>query len=143
MNENSGTPAENTSTIRVLIIANHPGVRADMRVILQLADEIDVVGEAASQDEAVRQCQVLHPDVALVDLEMNGPGGDGYATITKIHTLRLAQGVAALTSHDYPAARDKAIHCGANAIIIKGADFNNMLETIQTCTRERKCQTQP
>ena len=135
MNENSGTPAEDTSAIRVLIIANHPGVRTDMRVILQLADEIDVVGEAASPDEAVRQCQALQPDVALVDLEMTGPGGDGYAVIARIHALALAKGVAALTSHDYPAARNKAIHCGANAVIIKGADFNTMLETIQTCTR--------
>lgn len=133
MNQNGGTPKESTSSIRVLIIANHPGVRADMRVILQLADELDVVGEAASPDEAVRQCQALRPDVALVDLEMTCPGGDGYAVITSLHPL--VKSVAALTSHDYPAARDKALHCGANAVIIKGADFTTMLETIQTCTR--------
>ena len=119
------------TSIRILIVANHPTVRADMRTILQLADDIHVVGEAASLSEAIRKSQELQPDVALVDLEMTGREGDGYAIIDQIHALHLVKGVAALTAHDYPAAREKATHCGASAIIIKGADFTTMLETIQ------------
>ena len=117
--------------IRVLIIAGHPAVRAEMRTIFQLADGIEVAGEADSLSEAIRQGLALRPDVALVDLEMSGPQGSGYDVVAQLKTQRLARSIVVLTAHDYPAARENAARCGADAIIIKGADFNTMLDVIR------------
>jgi DNA-binding NarL/FixJ family response regulator len=118
-------------TTRILIVAGHPAVRADMRTIFQLADGIEVVGEAACLSEAIRQAQTLHPDVALVDLEMSAQDGNGYDILIQLKAQHLAKTVVVLTAHDYPAARQAAARCGADAIIIKGADFNSMLDTIR------------
>ncbi|HVN54788.1 MAG TPA: response regulator transcription factor [Anaerolineaceae bacterium] len=116
---------------RVLIIASHPAVREEIRTIFQLADGIEVSGEAACLNEAVTMARELQPDVALVDLEMAGQDEDGYTILARLKTQCLAKAVIALTAHEYPAARDRALRQGADAVIIKGADFNSMLEVIQ------------
>ncbi|MBE0698747.1 MAG: response regulator transcription factor [Anaerolineaceae bacterium] len=120
-----------TARIRLLIIANHPTVLADMLTIFQLADDFEVIGEATSLGEAIHLSQALHPDVALVDMEMTGKESRGGTVISQMKAKHLAKAVAALTSHDYPAARKDVFHCGADAIIIKGADFNSVLEELR------------
>jgi len=118
----------NEST-RILIVTDHAAVRADLRMIFQLVDGVEVVGEAVNRSDAIHQAMALHPDVVLVDLEM--PSQDGYATVAEIKALRLDQAVAVLTAHDYPSVLESAAQFGADAIIVKGADLNSMLEIIR------------
>ena len=61
--------------IRVLLADDQELVRSGFRLILELADGIDVVGEAADGQQAVRQAKELRPDVVLMDVRM--PGLDG------------------------------------------------------------------
>jgi DNA-binding NarL/FixJ family response regulator len=117
------------SSIRVLIVTGHASVRAELRTIFQLADGIALVGEAAYLSDAIRQAQVMQPDLAVVDLEM--PGRQGFEILSQLKGLHLAKALAALTAHDYPTARQNAVRCGADAIIIKGADLAVMLEIIR------------
>ena len=64
-------------TIRVLVIDDHPLVRAGVRSELEKSDVIEVVGDAADVDSAVEACHSLQPDVALLDVHLPGGGGGG------------------------------------------------------------------
>ena len=61
--------------IRVLIADDHAIVREGVKALLNLADDIEVVGEAADGREAIAQAQALEPDVAVMDIAMPGLGG--------------------------------------------------------------------
>jgi hypothetical protein len=69
-------------TIRVLLADDQALVRAGFRGLLRRAKDIEVVGEAAGGDEAVRQARALRPDVVLMDIRM--PGMDGLAATRQI-----------------------------------------------------------
>jgi two-component system, NarL family, nitrate/nitrite response regulator NarL len=118
-----------TSLTRVLIVTEHASVRAELRTIFQLTDGIAVVGEAANLSDAISQAQAIRPDLALVDLEMRGR--QGFEILSQLKSQHLAKALAALTAHDYPAACESAVRCGADAIIIKGAHLAVMLEIIR------------
>ncbi len=113
---------------RVLIVDDMAQVRQDLRTILPLAGEIEVVGEAANGLEAVSQAETLQPDVVLIDLEM--PVLDGYEAARRIKTHRPACRVIALTVHGYEAARQKAIQAGVDGFIVKGAPVENLVQAI-------------
>jgi len=61
--------------IRVLIADDHAILREGVRALLQLTDDIEVVGEAADGRQAIEQCRKLDPDVVLMDIAMPGLGG--------------------------------------------------------------------
>ncbi|MGE0453683.1 MAG: response regulator [Vicinamibacteria bacterium] len=63
------------SRIRVLIVDDHAILRDGIRALLDLAEDIEVVGEAADGAEALEACRKLEPDVALMDIAMPGLGG--------------------------------------------------------------------
>lgn len=72
-------------TIRVLLADDQALVRAGFRSLLCRAKDIEVVGEAGSGDEAVRQVKALRPDVVLMDIRM--PGLDGLAATRQVSGL--------------------------------------------------------
>jgi len=61
--------------IRVLIADDHAILREGIRALLNLSEDMEVVGEAADGQEAVEQCRRLNPDVVLMDIAMPGLGG--------------------------------------------------------------------
>jgi len=63
--------------MRVVIVDDHPKVRQGLRVALGAAQDIGVVSEAADGEEALRACEALHPEVALMDLRLPSLGGVG------------------------------------------------------------------
>ncbi len=71
-----------TQRIRLLIADDHAVVRVGLASVLALEPDIEIVGEAASGEEAVRQYRTLKPDVALLDVRM--PGRDGIAALREI-----------------------------------------------------------
>ena len=78
--------------IRLLIVDDHSVVREGLRAFLRLQEGIEVVGEAAGADEAVRVAGTSSPDVVLLDLVM--PEGDGIGAIRRL--LEIAPGVRVL-----------------------------------------------
>ena len=64
-----------TNPIRVLIVDDHPAVRVGVRGLLDLVEGIEVVGEAATSDEAVELTHTLEPTVVIMDLRLPGIGG--------------------------------------------------------------------
>jgi len=113
--------------IRILIADDHAHVRDDLRMVLQLTDGIEVVGEAADGQAAIDQTRTLRPDIVLMDLEM--PGMNGLEAIREIKRQKLTK-IIVLSVHGYPAAQEAARLAGCDAFLVKGIDFSTILRTI-------------
>ena len=69
-------------TIRVLLVDDHAVVRSGLSFFLSTTDDIEVVGEAADGEQALRLCAQLHPDVVVMDMIM--PQMDGFTATQQI-----------------------------------------------------------
>jgi DNA-binding NarL/FixJ family response regulator len=116
------------STTRVLIVDDVEQVRWDLRTVLTLSGDLEIVGEAANGLEAIRLAESLRPDVILMDLEM--PLLNGYEAARLIRTLCPSCRIVALTVHGYDEAQLKAYRSGVDAFIIKGEPVESILQTI-------------
>lgn len=117
------------TTRRLLIVDDIPQVREDLRTLLSLAEDVEVVGEASNGLEALRLVEALHPEMILMDLEM--PVMDGYEATQKIKAGWPACKVIALTVHGYEAARKKATRAGVDAFVVKGAPVETIIRLIE------------
>ena len=115
-------------SIRVLIVDDMAQVRQDLRTVLTLAGDIEIVGEAGDGLEAVGQAQALRPEVVVMDLEM--PVMDGYEATRRIKALCPACRVVALTIHAGEAERQKALQAGMADVVVKGAPLEVLLRAI-------------
>ena len=84
------------SPIRVLLVDDHAVVRSGLSAFLLVYDDLELVGEAGSGEEALRLCPQLKPDVVLMDLVM--PGMDGAQATRAIRARCPEIQVVALTS---------------------------------------------
>lgn len=122
------------AAIRVLIVDDVAQVRQDLRTILNLAGDIEVVGEARDGREAIRQVETLQPEVIIMDLEM--PVLDGYEATRQIKHHFPACRLIALTVHACEADRQRAIQAGVDGFVVKG-------EPVETLMRALPAQTPP
>ncbi len=116
-----------------MVVDDIAQVRQDLGTLLPLAGSnagfsIEVVGEAANGEEAIRLAAALRPEVILMDLAM--PVLDGYEATREIKKRDPLCRVIALTVHDYEAARQKAIRCGVDGFVIKGAPVETLVQAI-------------
>ena len=118
----------NGSGWRILLVDDSAQVRQELRTLLPLAGDIEIVGEAADGREAIRLAQALQPDVVLMDLEM--PVLDGYEATRQIKASSPACRVIALTVHGYEAARQKAVQAGVDVFLLKGVSVETLVQAI-------------
>ena len=114
---------------RLLLVDDVPQVRQELRTLLSLVGDIEIVGEAADGLSALQQCEILHPEAVLMDLEM--PEMDGYEATQRIKALQPAPRVVVLTVHGYASARQKAMQAGADAFVVKGAPLESLILAIK------------
>jgi DNA-binding NarL/FixJ family response regulator len=114
--------------IRVLIVDDMPQVRQELRILLQLTKGLDVVGEAGNGKEAIRQAELLNPDVVIMDLEM--PILDGMQATRLIKERQLAKRVVILSVHSKPEDVSRAKLAGADAFIEKGSSYTTLIESL-------------
>jgi DNA-binding NarL/FixJ family response regulator len=118
--------------VKVLIADDQPLVRTGFRIILEGEPDIDVVGEAADGEAAVRQAARLRPDVALMDINM--PGLDG------IEATRLLAGrgvdnpirVVVVTTYDTDENVYMALRAGAVGFLLKDAGAGLLVHAVRT-----------
>ncbi len=113
---------------RVLIVDDSSQVRHELRILLPLAGNIEIVGEAADGLEAVRLAEALQPDVVLIDLGL--PVLDGYEATRQIKARRPACRVVALTVHGHEGARQRAGEAGIDVFLVKGAALAELMQAI-------------
>ncbi|GLP64608.1 DNA-binding response regulator [Streptomyces sp. TUS-ST3] len=120
-----------TSPVRLLLCDDHAVVRAGLRALLSSADGIDVVGEAATGEEALAMAAHLDPDVVLMDLQLDG-GMDGV-TATRRLTGRGDGGprVLVLTMFDTDADITRAIEAGATGYLLKAEQPEELFSAIR------------
>ncbi|MBW1640106.1 response regulator transcription factor [Microbacterium resistens] len=104
-------------SVRVLLVDDHPIVRAGLRALVE-SRGFPVVGEAASGEEAVRLAADLRPDVVLCDLRL-GEGMDGVAVTRAVRGLPGAPAVLILTTFDHDAQIIRAVEAGAAGYLLK------------------------
>lgn len=105
------------TTIRVLIVDDHPMVAEGIQAILETYDDIYVVGTLCNGQAAVDQILTLAPDIVLLDLNM--PGLSGLVAIELILEIRPQTRIIVLSMHDSPAYISTALAHGARGYILK------------------------
>jgi NarL family two-component system response regulator LiaR len=115
--------------IRVLVVDDHAVVREGLRTYLALQDGLEVVGEAADGEEAVREAERLRPDVVLMDLVM--PGLDGAGAMRELRRRLPATRVIVLTSYADDDRLLPAIQAGAAGYLLKNAQPAELARAVQ------------
>ncbi len=118
------------TAVRVLVVDDHPIVRAGVRSLFDRRDDVEVVGEAASGEEAVALARHLHPDVVLCDLRL-GEGMDGVQTTAALRTQDPAPAVLILTTFDRDAEILGAIEAGAAGYLLKDVAPDEIVRAIR------------
>jgi DNA-binding NarL/FixJ family response regulator len=113
---------------RLLIVDDNPQVRRELRTLLPLAGDIEIVGEAADGLEAVRMAEALRPHVVLMDLEM--PVLDGYEAARQIKALCPSCRVIALTVYGDAASQDMARQAGVDTFLVKGVPLEILVAAV-------------
>jgi len=114
--------------IRVLLADDHQMVRIGFRVILEIEDDIEVVGEASDGHQAVDLARRLRPDVILMDVEM--PGTDGLAA-TRAITAENGPAVLILTTFDRDDYLFAALQAGASGFLLKNGTPEELVEAVR------------
>jgi NarL family two-component system response regulator LiaR len=116
-------------TIRVLIVDDHPMVREGLRTILQVFQDLELVGETSSGAEAIRLCAEKHPDIVLMDLSM--PGMDGIRATRTIRESYPDIQVIVLTSFNQDVMIKEAIQAGAISYLLKTVSASELVSAMR------------
>ena len=119
--------------MRVLICDDHPVYRRGLRALLGELDDVDVVGEAATGEEAVALVEQTTPDVVMMDLHL--PGVTGVEATRRILSRHPGVGVLVLTMFDDDRYLASALRAGARGYLVKGADHDEILRALTSVAR--------
>ena len=119
--------------IRILIADDHGLLRAGLRALLNGEPDLEVVGEAADGDEAMRLARTVQPDIVLMDIHM--PGCGGIEATRRLKVLRPDVLVLILTVHEEKSLLQEAIRAGAAGYIIKRAVESELINAIHAISR--------
>jgi two-component system, NarL family, invasion response regulator UvrY len=115
--------------IRVLLADDHDLVRTGINRLLADIDDMTVIGQATSGEEAVLRCRELQPDVVLMDIRMPGIGG---LEATRKITQRDPQiKVIAVSAWDDDPLPSRLLQAGASGYVAKGAPFDDVIKAIR------------
>jgi DNA-binding NarL/FixJ family response regulator len=115
--------------IRVLIVDDHPVVRDGLAGMLATQPDLQVVGEAADGESALRQVAALSPDVVLMDLQL--PGSSGAETTAAIRDRHPQVQVLVLTTYDTDADITAAIDAGAVGYLLKDTSREQLCTAVR------------
>ncbi len=120
--------------IRVVLVDDHHIVRRGLQSFLKAFHDLEVVGEAASGEEALQKLESWMPDVIVMDMLMPG-GMDGIEAIKQIHARLPSAHIIALTSYTDDARVIAALRAGAIGYVRKEADPEILLSSIRAAAR--------
>lgn len=119
--------------IRILLADDQALFREALRTLISLQTDLEVVGEAANGEEAIKMARTLRPDVVLMDLQM--PILDGVKATRQLHTEQPACRVIALTTFDEDEYVFEGLRSGAVGYLLKDAPSENLFAAIRAAAR--------
>lgn len=121
--------------VRVAVCDDHGLFRRGVAEMLSVAEDVEVVGEASTHDEAVAIASDLSPDVVLLDLEMPSGQMGAYESVACMLTLPSPPRVVVLTMHDEPGMVGRFRALGAAAYLSKSAEMDELVEAVRDGAR--------
>jgi two-component system NarL family response regulator len=118
------------SRIKVLIVDDHPVVRAGLTSMLGTRPDLEVIGSSSSGEEAIERVRRSDPDVLLLDLRMAGMNG-----VDTLHALmRIGTSARAIVLTSFETDEDiyRAFQAGAQGYLLKDTSLREMVEAIRT-----------
>ncbi|HET7783686.1 MAG TPA: response regulator transcription factor [Arthrobacter sp.] len=130
------------SAITVLLVDDHLVVRSGLRALLGTQPDLQVIGEAASGEEAVERVQQHSPAVVVMDLAM-GSGMDGIEAIRKIRQRNRGQAILVFTTYDSDADIVRAVDAGAMGYLLKDAAPEEIFAAIRGAVQGKSVMSPP
>lgn len=115
------------AAVRVGIVDDHPVVRAGTAAIVEQAEDLSLVGTAASLEEAAPMLDAAAVDVLLLDLRL----GQEFGLSALSDPARPMPAIVVVTSYDYPQYVDAALRLGAAGYVLKTAPITELLDAIR------------
>ena len=112
--------------IRALIVDDHPVTRDGLRTALELSDEVQIVGEAGTGEEAVERVGELTPDIVFMDVRM--PGIGGIEATRQIRETSPDTRVILFTVDESRSAISEAIQAGVSGYLLKDASADELID---------------
>lgn len=121
--------SDNPAPIRVLVVDDHSIIRNGLVSILGLEGDIEIVGEAATADDAIAKVAELHPDVVVMDVNLgNSSGMEATRQIRRHHP---DIGIIGLSMHVDPDIATAMEEAGATAYLAKGEPPEELIEAVR------------
>ncbi|WP_231443067.1 response regulator [Brevibacterium zhoupengii] len=121
-------------TIRVILVDDHPVVRAGLRSVIDAPDHIAVIGEASTGEEALDLVDEFAPDVVLCDLRL-GEGIDGIEVTKRLNARPSKPAVLILTTFDNDSEIVAALNAGAAGYLLKDINPEDISTAIEKASR--------
>lgn len=118
------------SHIRVMVVDDHAVVRSGLKAFLMVFDDLELVGEASSGQEAIQLSERVQPDVILMDIIM--PDMDGPATTKVIRSRWPGVQIVALTSFREDELVKRALQAGAIGYLLKNVGAEELADAIRS-----------
>jgi two-component system invasion response regulator UvrY len=121
--------------IRVLLVDDHPVVRNGYRRLLHSTEDILVVAEAGTGEEAYALYFDVHPDVVILDLSM--PGIGGLEIMRRIRARDPSACILVFSMHESPLMLTRALEAGAAGYVTKSSAASEMVDAVHAVARGR------
>src|SRR5690348_17105350 len=120
---------ENPQQIRIIVVDDHPLVRAGICAVIGLQPDMQIIGEFDDAQAAISQIEARSPDVVLMDLRLSGM--TGLEAIRLLHRKFPSVRVLVLTTYEGDEDIHQALEAGAASYIIKGMGHERLLQGIR------------
>lgn len=122
--------------IRVVVADDHAVVREGIRHVLERGEGLEVIGEGADGDEALRLAEEARPDVLVLDVTM--PGTTGIEVTRRLRQLENPVAILILSMHDDPEYVLEAVRAGADGYLLKDAPPAELRDAVRAVHEGRE-----
>ncbi len=120
-------------TVRLITIDDHPLFRKGVADLIEMGDNLQLIGEAADGEAGVALAQQLHPDLILLDINMKGI--DGVETLKRLRDAGIESRVVMLTVSDSEHSVVAALRAGADGYLLKDMEPDDLLDALDATVK--------